>query len=654
MRGYFFKENNMNKYQYSLILLICLVTTFWSFESANATEVKASTAETLPIDAFAMLPVIRGVSVSPDGEKLIVVRASTKNGDYYIEIRDLKNISAKPVRLGADKMLVSGVSWLNNEKLLVSFRQILRDGSRSYWVNKFAIANADGKGKWLIPFRNQNNVSFSFTSLLPEQKDSILVEVDINRNGIPDVVKMNINTGRTTTVLRGNTKVSGGFIADKDGEVRAATGWNSADDAIDIFARKKGDDDWILLHQNSSSPKKRENYTVLGFSAEQPNQIYVSTNLGEDKTGIYIYDLDTKKYSERLFGLNSVDVDGATFNKWGKLISFNYTTKHPKFYFVDEAEKQLYDSVAALFSDKFVRIVSRSDDNNAIIIRTQADRDPGTYYLLSNMKKLEKIGESQPLLKPENLSDVKYVTYTTRDNRKTKAYVTVPNGKAPYPTVVIPHGGPWARDVNIFDEWAQLLAHHGYLVIQPQFRGSTGYGLEHWKAGDKNWGLTMQDDIDDAALYFVDKGFSQKDNLAVFGWSYGGYSAFAGSMRENNIYQCAIAGAGVSDLGRINATLNESIFLRELQRPTIAGISPVDHVDKVNIPILVVHGDIDIRVPIKHSEDFVEKLVEYNKQHKYVELEDADHFLDTLFYNHKTIFYTELLSFLENDCKLKS
>ena len=177
---------------------------------------------------------------------------------------------------------------------------------------------------------------------------------------------------------------------------------------------------------------------------------------------------------------------------------------------------------------------------------------------------------------------MKFVTYKARDGRKIKAYVTIPTvGKKPYPAVVMPHGGPWARDVNIFDDWAQLLASHGYIVIQPQFRGSTGFGLDHWKAGDKNWGLTMQDDMDDAALFLTSKGLASKGKLAMFGWSYGGYAAFAGSMRDNNIYNCTVAGAGVSDLGRIKAGLLDNPFTDKLARPVYKGLSPLDTVEKV-------------------------------------------------------------------------
>ena len=632
----------------NVVISIFLLSIAFVSQPGNAYAL--SDKQIASVDAFATMPLIRYVEVSPDGKKIAIVRASSKNGDYFIEIRDTENLQKEPVKLGADKMLVSGINWLNDDRILVQFRQILRDGSRSYWVNKLAITDADGNGKWLIPFRKKKDVNFSFVSLLPDNDDEILIEADINNNYIPDVVKMNINTGRTVTILRGNSKIRGNFVADKDGEIRAASGWNASDDAIDLFARKKGDDDWQLIYQNS--PKKRENYDFLGFSDTNPNQVYVNANLGQDKTGIYLYDLETKKYSERLFGLENVDADGVIFNKWGKMLGFRYTTKEPKRYFLDENEQAIYSGIEAQFKGKYVSVSSRSDDDSKMVIFTQSGKDPGTYYLLRDKTKLEVLGKRSPQLTEDMLSPVKYVSYITRDGRKTKAYVTIPSGKPPFPAVVMPHGGPWVRDVNIYDEWTQLLANNGYIVIQPQYRGSTGYGLEHWKAGDKNWGLTMQDDNDDAAMYLVKKGLATKDKLALFGWSYGGYAAFAATVRENSIYQCAIAGAGVSNLDRINATLNESIFLRELQKPTIDGISPIEHVEKANIPILVVHGDIDVRVPIKHSREFVEELEERNKDHKYVELVDADHFSDTLFYDHKTEFYTELLSYLDNKCQM--
>lgn len=605
----------------------------------------------IDLDAFTMMPMIRSVSVSPNGDKLAILRATSKNGDYVIEIRDPFDLKKEPVRLGASKMMVSNVSFLNNDKIGVSFRQLSKDGSSKSWVNEFAITDADGKGKWVIPSNNKRLGYFQIFDLLPDEENEVLALTDVNDNRIPDVIKYNLENGSFKTVIRGNSEVYGGFIADADGEIRAGRGFDNASDSIELFAREKGSSEWKKI--KTISPKSRESFDFLGFSKESPNEMYILANMGEDKTGIYTYNVKTGVTSERLFGLKSVDAGGVITNKWGDLLGYSYTTKWPKRYFIDPNEEALYKSLEGLFPNKFVSISSRSDNDNVLIVSTSSSRDPGTFYLITNKKKLDKIGGRLPLLTEEKLADVKYISYKARDGRKIRAYITIPNSKGPHPAVVLPHGGPWVRDTIIFDEWSQLLAANGYVVIQPNYRGSTGYGLEHWVAGDNNWGLAMQDDLDDAALYLVENGYTTKDKLAMFGWSYGGYAAFAGSMRENNIYQCTVAGAGVSDLARINATLNEDEFLSKLQRPTITGISPLDQVEKVNVPILVVHGDIDVRVPVVHSRKFVDELKRLNKVHGYLELKDADHFYDTLFNEHKNEFYSKLIDWFDNDCGLK-
>ncbi|KXI29623.1 alpha/beta hydrolase family protein [Paraglaciecola hydrolytica] len=636
---------------YKKLRLIIGVATMLSWAGqGNAQETNNTT---LPLDAFASLPAMTQATVPLDGSKLAIIRATSKDGDYIVEIRPTNDLAAEPVRLGASRMEITDIGWLNNDKLLVNFRQNIQDGNDNYWVTKAAIVNGDGKGDWKIPFPKENRANFEVLSVLADDPDHILLTYDINNNRIPDVIKYNINTGSTQTILRGNETVSNGFIPDPKGEIRAGSGYDRATNSIKQYARVSGETDWKEIYSNS--PNDRENWDFLYFSQENTDEVYVKANLGEDTTGIYTYNIRTGKYSERLFGLKSLDVDsvmlGAKSSNRGQLLGFSYTSKHPTRYFLDANEEAIYQGIEALFPDKFVSLVSRSEDDNAIVIRTSSDKDPGSYYLMSDKKKLDFLGERSPLIKPEHLSDVKFVKYTARDGRKIPAYITVPKGKGPFPAVVMPHGGPWVRDVVIYDEWSQLLAHHGYIVIQPQYRGSTGFGLDHWKAGDKKWGLEMQDDNDDAALYLVEKGLADKDKLAIFGWSYGGYAAFAGSMRKNNIYQCSIAGAGVTDLSRITATLfGASRYGRIYQAPTVKGVSPIEHVKDLNVPLLIIHGDIDQRVPVEQSRLFVDALEKLDKDFKYVELKGADHFSNTLYYRHKTEFYTELLDWLKNKC----
>lgn len=602
--------------------------------------------ETVPLDAFAMMPTVLDVAVSPNGKQIGIIRATSKEGGYVLEIRETRDLESKPVRIGAERMELREFYWVNNDRVLVGFRQNVKSSNSDYWVEKYATIKADATGKW----EELPESTTKIVSLLPKDSNEILIETDANENRIPDVMRFNVNNGRTSLVLRGNDRM-GDYNADIDGEVRGATGYDAASGEIQIYARLKGSNDWKLIR--TVDPKKRETFDIRGFSVENPNEVYILASNGQDKAGIHTLNIETGQISERLFGLKSVDatniIRSGKRDTMGLVTGFIYYTNGPKRYFIDGNEKAIHDGVKALFPGKDANLVSRSGDDNAIVIRTSSPKDPGSFYLLTNLSKLEFIASHLPLLKPEHLADVKLTRFKARDGLTIPAYITQPEGDGPFPAIVMPHGGPWARDYGGFDEWAQLLAHHGYIVIQPQFRGSEGFGLNHWIAGDAEWGLKMQDDVDDAALFLVEKGLATRDKLAIFGWSYGGYSAFVGAMRDDNIYQCSIPGAGVSDLSLIRGGLAESKYLRQLQRPTIKGVSPIDQVEKVNIPMLVVHGDIDRIVEVSHSRRFVDKLESLGKDYKYVELKGADHKGNQLYYNHKTEFYSALLDFLASD-----
>jgi dipeptidyl aminopeptidase/acylaminoacyl peptidase len=418
--------------------------------------------------------------------------------------------------------------------------------------------------------------NYTVISTLIADPEQILLSYDINDDRKTDVIKYNINTGSTRTIYRGNEKVSGGFLTDFDGDVRAGTGYDISASSVNLYVRAKGSDEWELIHQNK--PENREVFDFLGLSVENPNEVMVSATLDRNTAGIYSYNIETKKFSERLFGLESVDTDGLILSQKlanrGELLGYSYTPKHPIRFFLSSTEAavneaSLYQAIEDQFPGQFVRLSSRSEADNAMVIYTQSDSNPGTYYLLINKKDLSLIGDTAPLIDKSKLAKVMYVEYKARDSVVIPAYVTIPQGKGPFPIIVNPHGGPWARDVNIFDPWSQMLANNGYLVIQPQFRSSQGFGLEHWKPGDREWGKKMQDDLDDAAMWLVKKGLAGEDRLGMFGWSYGGYAAFVASLRKNNIYKCAAAGAGVGDLDRVLSSVNNSRYLRIFQAPTV-------------------------------------------------------------------------------------
>lgn len=196
-----------------------------------------------------------------------------------------------------------------------------------------------------------------------------------------------------------------------------------------------------------------------------------------------------------------------------------------------------------------------------------------------------------------------------------------------------------------------MLANNGYMVLQPGYRGTLGYGFDHAKGIYKDWGGAPQDDKDDGALHLVEQGLVDPDRIAMFGWSYGGYAAMVAAVRQPNIYQCAIAGAGVNDVDRANAGFSGNRTSRsELKRTREGGLSPLDYVDDLNVPMLVIHGEHDQRVLIEQSDMFVNGLERYNKSHEYIVLEDADHFSNTINAENARILYTNMLRFLREDC----
>jgi dipeptidyl aminopeptidase/acylaminoacyl peptidase len=635
--------------------LIALITAAVLIPSAFAAK---DYEHTDLIESFSVLPALSAVSVSPDGKHVIIMRSTSKDGDYILEVRKTKDLSKKPVMFGSERMEIQGAYWLNDKLMAVNFTQNIQDGNKNYWASKFAIVSVDGKGDWLVPFPKENQARFSLINLLIDEPDYVLMSYDIDDDRLSDVIKFNINTGRTRTIFRANSKLQSGFVTDTNNEVRAADSYDAKNNSIDQYVRLSTDDDWELIFKNRAD--NRERFEFLNFSIENPQEVYLSANRGNDTTGIYTYNIETKTYSKRLFGLANVDVDNVVLSRKkadrGRLLGYSYTAKHPEVYWLDEYEENLRGAIQAAFPGKFISLASRSEDDNQIVVRTSASNDPGTFYLLSNKKDVQLIGERFPLINRDLLGDVKYIKYDARDGLKIPAYVTIPKiGKKPYPTVVMPHGGPWVRDTIIYDEWAQLLASHGYMVLQPNYRGSTGFGLNHWKQGDNNWGQTMQDDKDDGVKFLVDKGLADPDKVAIFGWSYGGYAAFAASVRENGPFACAIAGAGVTDLSRIGASLfNQGRYGRVFQGTTISGLSPIDEAEKLNMPLFVVHGDIDQRVPVEQSRLFVKKLESLGKPHKYLELEGADHFYNTLYYRHKSAFYPAMIDWLENSCFTES
>lgn len=649
-----------------------IAAAFWFIAGGGAAQAQNGPT----IEEFATRPVMTNVALSPDGEHLAYRLAQARTGDYYIEVRDVDDLTGDPVRLGSARMDISGYRWISDDTLWVDFIQQVSDRvdgqNQGTFRGKQAIFNISGRGR---PVELYDDMSL--ISSLGDDPDHVLVETARVDNDLTfeelqssgralsdaqnaDIFRMDARNARLDMVLAGNSSL-GGYYA-YDGEIRIAQGFEEQSREQVYYHNAPGGEIEFEAVYRIDIDNVETSFSPLGFDPENEFIIFVSANRGENYESVWEFDLRSGEFGEKVFSYDMLDgvppqdiTSAARSNAPGSLgavTGFRYYDDEgrPRTAYIDADEQALMAQLEATFPGEEVRISSRSRDETRMVIFTRSATNPGTYYLLADGE-LSLIGSRRPHLDPDALRPNQYIEYTARDGRTIPAYLTLPEGEGPFPLIVMPHGGPWVEwRPTAFDEWTQLLATNGYAVLDPLFRGTQGLGNDHWTSSFGEWGKAMSDDMDDGALFLVDQGVADPERLAMFGWSFGGYSAFAASIREPQIYQCTIAGAGVGDPVEFRAFFTRNRFGRELLTEGYAGLNTVARTDDVSVPILVVHGELDQRVRLYHSEQFVAGLERANKPHRFVVLDDADHFDNTLDYDHRTELYDEMLSFLRNDC----
>lgn len=292
-----------------------------------------------------------------------------------------------------------------------------------------------------------------------------------------------------------------------------------------------------------------------------------------------------------------------------------------------------------------------------VLFSTVSSSAPTAYHLLLDGKKVANLGKQRPWIKPGLTGEERWVTYKARDGLEIPAILDLPagwkKGNDPAPAVIMPHGGPWARDYMGWDGagWVPMLTSRGYAILRPQYRGSDGLGRKLWLAGDAQWGLKMSNDLDDGAAWLVSQGFAAKDRIAIFGYSYGGFAAIAAAVRKPSPYQCAISGAPVADLGRLGVTWSSNRVQRILQGSTVKGMDPMRNTDKAHLPIMLFAGDRDVRVPEKiHAQAFY-KAVKDKVPAKFHLIENMPHSMPW-YPSQQRETLNLILNYLEKDCGL--
>lgn len=654
--------------------------------SLGATVFVSRPAAAAPPSAkdFTRYAALSNVAISPDGQHIAGL-ISTDGEERLLGVWETAHPDRPPFIIGSRHMRLMSVRFVKNDRMGVVVQQTFTIGSLKGHLDKLYITDLRGE-KWnpALPEERARTEGAALEqrlgasvilSRLPNDLHHILV-MDTSSDGEGDVYKADVYSGAAELVERGSDKF-GGVQADANGVVRAKAEIDYENgSAVYVQWIKNAKGQW---EPHFRSPYKNRNiFDVVGFS-EDPNIVYVSGALpGSDKTGIYIYDLAAKKILEPAFEHKLFDATGVVQDFSGQLLGFRYSGPSASIYWTDPTLAAMDKGVRAALGLKItpvtwtdpgtgqkarigvpdgadLSVVSWSDDHNAIIVEKSGPREPGEFYLFTGDGKLSLLGKARPWINPETLGDTQLVQYAARDGLIIPAFLTTPPksaGPGPHPAIVLPHGGPWSRDSLTWDVggWTQYFASRGYAVLQPQFRGSEGWGRKLWTAGDNEWGQKMQDDKDDGAKWMIEQKIADPKRIAMFGYSYGGYSALAASIRPNGLYQCAVSGAGgsLADMKHVTA---DSRTMREYQRPFVGGLDAIQHAKDAKIPIFLYHGERDTNVDIKESKRFIAGLKAANKPYKWLEITDMGHSYDTMTPAMLETQLVEIEKFFQTDCK---
>lgn len=482
---------------------------------------------------------------------------------------------------------------------------------------------------------------------LPGQNGAVMME----RTYMPEAYKMNTRLVRTeeglgvdrielpsmkSSTVEPPRRGASSFMSDGRGNVRLMATYETAAAGAKLSGKFKyhfrapGSKDWLELGEYDSVEEK--GLEPLAVDADT-NSAYVLKQL-DKRDALYRVKLDAG-ISETLVAKDAdVDIDDVVrFGHGQRVIGYTFATDRRHTVYFDPEFKKLSDSLGkALPKQPLVYFAGSSADGNKLLLFAGGDTVPGAYYLFDRKaRNLNELQLSRPELEGKPLASVRSISYSAADGVQVPAYLTLPPGKEAkgLPAVVLPHGGPSARDEWGFDWLAQFLAARGYAVIQPNYRGSAGYG-EDWQSenGFRNWKIAIAD-INASARYLASAGIADANRIAIVGWSYGGYAALQSVVVDPGLYKASVAIAPVTDLTLLKQDSHnfaDSKIVREYvgSGENVTAGSPLRNAAKIRVPVLLVHGDLDANVSIGHSEKMANAL----PQAEFVRFKGLDHYLN--------------------------
>ena len=607
--------------------------------------------------AFGARQQVESVSISPDGKHIALIEPTAGRGAALL----VANLDGTPTLTPI--MLSSGApdrlqhcDWSNNTRLVCSIYMINTIDGAHYGVSRLLAVNADGSGIRQLSAPERDTalaIALNGGSVLDLSGNGSEGTVLISRWYVPEATTgtmlasttsgLGVEQIDTTTLKRQNVvppnESAAGYISDGRGNIRvmairAHTSVGERDRTLHYLYRKKGSHDWLPLSDAVTTDDKTAGFEPVAVDPDL--DVAYGFEVKDGRTALFKVALDGSLKKDLVFERADVDVDGTVqVGRQSRVVGASWVTDRPHTAFFDPQLKQLEAAFSRALGLPLVSFVDASADEQRLILWAGSDTDPGHFYLFDKATKhLTEIAAVRPQLAGYKLATVSSITYPAADGTMIPAYLTLPAGSAGkgLPTIVMPHGGPEARDVWRFDYLAQYFANRGYAVLQPNFRGSTGYGEAWFKDnGFRSW-RTSIGDVNDAGKWLVAQGIARPEQLAIFGWSYGGYAALQSAVLDPTLFKAVVAVAPVTDIDALRllelARGNEKPALldeRFGRGPEVAAGSPALHADRFVAPVLLFHGDLDQNVDITQSRRMASRLKDAGKQVELVEFHGLDH-----------------------------
>jgi len=609
---------------------------------ALADEGESNPVPLYSVKDFFFLPETVGFYVSEDGKSLL----------YLAQADGILNIFRQDLATGEERQM----TFESQHHILNYFPKgdtllYLRDTQGDEIIQIYRV-NDDGSATNLTPYPGVRAIPMS---LLEDTNadDEILVAMNLEDPQKLNVYRLNIHSGELTRVL---DEAMDGLVMDNDGTIRAILVIDGMQ--VLMYHRYTDSDDFDLVGEWDI-----DEYAAPVFFDENNKYVYAVSNIGRDTYAAVLMDPATGKELKVIYDNGNVDIDNMLLWKPGVLGMVSYYTDKLQFEFFNDEMKAWYNDIASLFDDDYtVSITSASDDMDINIVSVFSDVDLGGTYLVNRKdRSVKQLDDRNGNINPAHMAPMQPVEYKARDGLTIPGYLTLPVGVEPknLPLVVIPHGGPWLRDIWGFDPEAQFLANRGYAVLQPNFRGSTGYGRKFLQASYGQWGLAMQDDITDGVLWLIEEGIADPDRVGIYGASYGGYAALAGAAFTPDLYAATISYVGISNIFNFIESIpawwesqRELLYTRighpERDFDMLMAASPVFSAEKITSPLFIAHGANDPRVSLKESIEIVSAMTERGIDVDfYVAWDEGHGFINDanreIFYRVMEVFFAEHL-----------